>query len=654
MYRYLFNRVKRLIPKISETELIALRSGTTSIDREIYQGSVNINNFPKLNTDSHQLEGLRSGVNNLLSTYGDKNVYPNSKINDILRDISETRLFGLIIPEKYGGYKISTVELSRLLVYITSHNPSLGVTVMVPNSLGPGELLERYGTDFQKQKYLPGLAWGDYIPCFGLTGPNNGSDATGMIDTGVVKKIDGKNVVEVTLDKRYITLAPVANLVGIAFRLTDPEKLLPSGSEGVTVALLEGNHPGLARETYHNPLNVGFPNGTLKGTVRFSVDDIIGGVDMAGAGWKMLMECLASGRAVSLPATALAASKTATYGVYQYSLHRKQFKLPLINMEAVANKIAEMVFHTWTIESSVSLTNHLLDAGERPAVISALMKQQTTDRAREVINHGMDIHAGSSICHGYGNFMEKFYRSAPVGITVEGSNTLTKNLIIFGQGLNKSHPYIFPILESILDDDLEGFRKNFNKQVAYLTRLYLTSLLRIGNNRLHKQTRDFALLANFVSLQGGKIKSNQSLSGDMADIFSNLYLAYSLEWYHRQKPVSKILTDYCRDRLLDENNIIINRVISNNKYYHLWHLKTRLISTNYGAKKRLIRELKQNPNILNAIKTDVYRTGTILEDFEKLENLDSNESSYEGLVQKIIAVGEYPIEVVKVVKDENK
>ena len=416
MYRALFNRIKKIVPRISNTELIALRSGTTSVDREIYRGRVDISKFPKYTPPTERLESLRSThVDTLVDTYANTHIYPNTKIDKILSDIAQSRLFSLIIPPKYGGYQLSTTEMSNLLVYITSANPSLGVTVMVPNSLGPGELLESYGTETQKKAFLPGLADGSYIPCFGLTGPNNGSDATGSIDVGTLKKSESDHTkleIEITLDKRYITLAPVANLIGIAFRLEDPDNLLDSnlgGTRGVTVALIKGDHPGLVKSTYHNPLNVGFPNGTLKGNIKISLDDIIGGEQNAGKGWKMLMECLAAGRAISLPATALAASKVATYGVYQYSTHRKQFNIPLVQMEAVANKLSDMIFHTWIINCSISLTNHLLDRGDRPAVLSALMKSQTTDRAREVINHGMDIHGGSGICLGDANFLEKFY-----------------------------------------------------------------------------------------------------------------------------------------------------------------------------------------------------------------------------------------------------
>ena len=436
-------------------------------------------------------------------------------------------------------------------------------------------------------------------------------------------------------------MAPIANLVGIAFRLEDPNNLLQYGKTGVTVALIEGDHPGLKKETHHNPMNVGFPNGTLKGNIRVDLKSIIGGEKNAGQGWKMLMECLAAGRAVSLPATALAGSKVATYGIYNYAKHRTQFKIPLLEMDAISNKLADMIFNTWLIECSTSLTNHLLDRGDRPAVISAVMKQQTTDRAREVINHGMDIHGGSGICLGYGNFLEKFYRSAPVSITVEGSNTLTRNLIIFGQGLNKSHPHIFDILESILSNDFHKFKGSFKKQLRYLLALYTKSFLPLSSNRLSRQTRDFALLSNFVALQGGKIKSNQALSADMADIFSNLYLAHSVEWYENQRNISKPLKKYCIYRLLDENDSIINRVIYNNKYFVLWHLRTRSWDTNYSDRRELMKEVKNNKKIMETIKNDIYTNDNILKDYELLEKCEKDTNEYKELVNKIIQVGEH-------------
>ena len=334
----IFKNVKKIIPKISDTELIALKSGTTSIDRNIFEGVVK---YPEPFKYNNKFEDEK--VNNLLRKYGDEQcVYPNPKTNEIFNYIGKEQFLSFIIKEKYGGYHLSTNELSRILTKISSHNPALGVSIMVPNSLGPGELLQNYGTEDQKNYYLPKLADGQFIPCFGLTGPNNGSDATGQIDVGeVVLNEDGKKVINVVINKRYITLGPIANLIGIAFNLKDPHNLLDKGSEGVTVALIENTHPGLKQKTHHNPLNAGFPNGTLKGSLAIPLESIIGGEEKAGHGWKMLMECLAAGRGVCLPATANASSKVSMVGTFQYAKHRKQFKIPLVKMQGVQNKLID-------------------------------------------------------------------------------------------------------------------------------------------------------------------------------------------------------------------------------------------------------------------------------------------------------------------------
>ena len=639
MYNRIFSHIKRIIPKISDTELIALNSGTTSLDRSIFEGKVILPKVVDLPKDKFDV----SKVDTLLEKYGDETIYPNEKSKEIFDYVGKNNFLSFIIDEKYGGYKTSTKTMSEMLTKITTKNPSLGVSVMVPNSLGPGELLTHYGTDKQKEKYLPGLANGDYVPCFGLTGPHNGSDAAGPIDVGTVVLSNSKPVIEVTINKRYITLAPVSNLIGLAFKLEDPTGLLSEGKEGITVALIEADHPGLIKETHHNPLNAGFPNGTLKGTFKIDLDQIIGGEENCGNGWKMLMECLAAGRGICLPATALAASKVSTFGVYHYGLNRRQFNIPLLKMEGVQNKFADMVYNTWLIQSSIALTNNILDSGAKPAVISAIMKQQTTDRARDVINNGMDIHAGSAICLGENNFMEKFYRSSPIGITVEGSNTLTRNLIIFGQGLNKSHPYIYPILENILNDDAQGFKQNFKNIVRHSLSMYAKSWT-FNNDILEKQTVQFANLANFIALKGGAIKKDQSLSADMADLLSNLYLGYGVRWYQQNNNVSEKLSSYCINRLATENQIIFNRIIDNSGALKpfLFHMKNKVKSVNYDDNREIINEVINNREIMNEIKKDIYTKDTVLERLERLTNLDNKSDEYKEIYNDVIQVAEYP------------
>ena len=633
MYRFLFNSVKKRIPRISPTEMIALQSGNTSLDRNILKGEIvypekktHINKFPEKELDL------------LLGMHYENKIYPNDNDNNIVDYLAKRKYFSFLIDEKYGGIKLSVNEMSSILTKITSVDPGLGVVAMVPNSLGPGELLIKYGTEEQKDKYLPGLANGDYIPCFGLTGPNNGSDATGSIDEGEVFEEDGKLKIRVSLNKRYITLAPVANLMGIAFNLKDPDNLLKKS--GITVALVERNHKDLQQNTYHNPLDVGFPNGTIKGTIVLELDQVIGGEKNIGNGWKMLMECLSAGRGISLPATANASSKVATYGIMNYIKVRDQFNMPLASMEAIQEKMNNMVYNTWIIQSSVEMTNDILDSGSSPAVISAIMKQQTTERGRIVLNEAMDIHGGAAICVGYNNFLEKYYKSAPIGITVEGSNTLTRSLIIFGQGLNKSHPYIYPLLDSILTDNIDKFRTNFNNIVGHSIGLYYNTLT--FSRTYEQQVVDFAALTNFVALRGGAIKSQQMLSGTMADIFSNLYLIQSVYYYHKHYEASELLTNYIVKRLMNENQEKINKVIDNlgSERYLLLHMKRNCCPTTYEEERKIFQEIMNNPNIMDEIKKNVYMKG-ILQNFEEISKLNKHTVKYNILKQRIINVDEY-------------
>lgn len=642
MYKFLFKNVKKMIPRISETELVALRSGNTHLDRQIMQGKVILPDKPRIFNKFPQNE-----VQKLIENFDHSVIYPNTNDNYWITYLAKHKFFSFLIDKEYGGYKLTNNELSNILTKIASVDPALGVVTMVPNSLGPGELITKYGTNAQKNKYLPKLANGEFIPCFGLTGPYNGSDATGQIDRGTVVFKNGKKEIELTINKRYITLAPVANLIGIAFYLDDPYELLDRGKPGVTVALVENTDTNLQQLTYHNPLNAGFPNGTLKGNLIIPVKNIIGGEENAGEGWKMLMECLAAGRGISLPATANASSKVATFGIYHYINVRKQFKLHLSEMEAIQEKFVNMCFHTWIIQSSVSLTNDILDSGYTPAVISAIMKQQTTERGRIVLNEGMDIHAGSAICIGYNNFMEKFYKAAPIGITVEGSNTLTRSLIIFGQGLNKSHPYIYPILESILNNNVHDFKKHFDTMFVNVLNLYFQSFCTFTTN-LENQIINFATLTNFVALKGGLIKKEQMLSGDMSDIFSNIYLALAVEYYEKENKISKKLTNYIIKRLLLENQIIINRVINNlgvEKIF-LMHLIRKPEQIRYEEVRTVFNEIMENPNIINEIKKNIHIGNNILEDLENIHQKDLENVYpllFNKLKDKIINVDEYII-----------
>jgi len=662
-YRKAFNIVKRIIPKISETEIIALKSGGVSIDRELFNGKVDYFNlykpFHKIQDDT-----MKSETDELLSKFGSENIYPNKFFQSIVKkNLGEKGFLSMIIDKKYNGNRLTISNQSKILSKISSYNPSLAIVTMVPNSLGPAELLQHYGTEEQKNYFLPKLANGTMIPCFGLTGPNNGSDAVGEIDKGIVETDNGNIKIKITLNKRYITLAPVSNLIGIAFKLEDPNNLLKNKKSGISVALVENTQPGLLQSTYHNPNNAGFPNGTIKGTIYIDANQIIGGEDKIGEGWKMLMECLAVGRGVSLPSTANGSSKFITHSIMNYINIRRQFNMNIGNMEAVREKFMDMYLNTWIIHTSVNFTNHILDTGSTPSVITAIMKQQTTERARNILNNGMDIYSGSGICTGENNFFTKFYNSSPIGITVEGSNTLTRGLIIFGQGLNKSHPYIFPIFQSIQDNNIEEFKKNINKLVSGITINYYKMILSSLSHSLsfkHMTTRErldmatlkFSLLSNFIALMGGKIKSKQMISGNMSDILSNLYLSYSVLWYYEHyqfvDDTNILLRDECINYLMNELDYKMNIVISNYPFsllkFLLYPLTNKITYSNFENKNKLYEMIIKNETLHNIFKNDIYYKGTILEKMEKLSKIKPNTDEYNKLYQDIIQVGEYKIQ----------
>jgi len=660
MYRSIFNRVKRIIPKISETEIIALKSGGVSVDREFFKGKINYSNLYRPFVKSNE-KPMEKETDELLRKFGSGSIYPDKNIYNVMSYLGKNGFLSMIIDKKYNGNRLSIESQSNILSKISSYNPSLGVATMVPNSLGPAELLQHYGTQMQKDYYLPKLADGTFIPCFGLTGPNNGSDAVGKIDEGYVEKINDKIKIRVTLNKRYITLAPVSNLIGIAFKLNDPNGLLLNNKEGITLALVENSQEGLLQEAYHNPNNAGFPNGTIKGTIFIDPEQVIGGQDKIGEGWKMLMECLAVGRGVSLPATANGSSKFITQSIMNYINLRTQFNMHIGNMEGVKEKFIDMYLNTWIIHSSVKLTNHILDNGSTPSVITAIMKQQTTERARMILNHGMDIYSGSGICTGENNFFTKFYNSSPVGITVEGSNTLTRSLIIYGQGLNKSHPYIFPIFQSIQDNNLEEFKTNFDKLVTEVMANYMRILILMPTNICNNNNKDnaqkrfdaatlkFSVLSNFIAIMGGKIKAKQMLSGNMSDILSNLYLTYSLLWYHNHFSDNStlILRNECIDYLMNELEYKMNLIIENYPIQImrplLYPLKNKVTYPSLENKNKLYDFIINNEELYNTFKNDIYYKDTVLEKMEQLKTMNKNSPDYEKLYQDIIKVGEYPI-----------
>jgi len=534
---------RRMLPKISDTERIALQSGTVSLDSFFFKGErlyrSDLVRMVPLPQRSHSMD---EQVESFCRSVDEEEIMSSGVLpNRLWKNLRQNKLLGMIIPKKYGGLELDHHEQSQIVQKISSASTTTGIVVMVPNSLGPAELLLKYGTEDQKNKYLPGLASADYIPCFGLTGPMSGSDAASMKDRGIVfQQADGSLGIRLTVEKRYITLAPIANLIGVAFILEDPEKLLKCGKTGITVALI----PTVTAGEYHRPMDVPFPNGVIRWTnLEIPMSSIIGGEERAGEGWRMLMECLAVGRAISLPACAVGNAKVASMYAGSYAVFRTQFRKMIGDMEGVQEKLALMASETIKITAMQHMTNSLLDHGHKPSVLSAIIKYESTERSRKVILAGMDVVAGAGICKGPRNLLANMYQGIPIGVTVEGSNTLTRSLIIFGQGLIRSHPY----LQNMIDDLQTGrdydFLRGVQRMVFNTVHNTLGSLwyqLYFYSDKddalVNKFIHQFAVTTNLILLLGKQFKSNQILSGHMADIMGSLYILQALEWWELQYP----------------------------------------------------------------------------------------------------------------------
>jgi len=595
-----YRALKGAVPAISETEREALEAGTAGWDAELFSGTPD---FAKLRrvapitlTDEERafLDGPTEELCKRLDDWHIRHELRDIP-DDIWRFVSDNGFLGMLISKEHGGLGFSAQAQSLVLGKIASKSASGVTIVMVPNSLGPGELIEKYGTEHQKAHFLPRLAKGEEIPCFALTGPFSGSDAAAMRDVGVVTKgmHEGKETlgIKLTWDKRYITLAPNATLLGLAFRLLDPENHLGRGEEvGITLALIPTGHEGVEIGRRHLPAGAAFPNGPTRGRDVFVLMDwIIGGPDRAGQGWRMLMSCLAAGRSISLPATSAACAKAMTRRTTAYARIRKQFGLPIGYMEGVEEPLARLVENAYGLEAARAITASMVSAGEKPAVISALLKYMSTDRMRACVNDALDIHGGRGICDGPSNYIQGAYQMVPVGITVEGANILTRTLITFAQGALRSHPYLFAEIEALQDSDtdrgVETFETLFDDHRAFLFAnvtgalfhnvtfgAFATAPQNAGDmkrwwRQLSRASRSFALVADLtVALLGGGLKVKQKLTGRMADALAELYLLSSvLKRYEDDgRPAAdRKLVDYCARNCLARFDAALRGVIDN-------------------------------------------------------------------------------------------
>ena len=549
----------KVLPPMSQTEREAIEAGTVWWDGELFSGRPDWRKLldtprPTLTAEErgfldHETETLCGMITDWETTQVHRDLPP-----PVWQYIKDKGFLGLGIPKEYGGKGFSAYAHSRVMIKLSTHSSAVSVSVMVPNSLGPGELLAHYGTDEQKRHYLPRLAKGIEIPCFALTNPTAGSDAASIPDFGIVcwGEHAGKRVLglRVTWDKRYITLGPIATLLGLAFRAYDPDHLAGDKEDlGITCALIPTSHPGVEIGRRHMPLNAVFQNGPNSGKdVFIPMDWVIGGQPMLGRGWRMLMECLAAGRGISLPSSGIGMAKLVARTVGAYARVRQQFKTPIGKFEGIEEALTRIGGNLYMMEATGALTAAAVDLGEKPAVISGIAKLHLTERARQVVSDGMDITGGKGICMGPANFIGAAYMQTPVAITVEGANILTRSLIVFGQGAIRCHPYVLREMSATREPDhvkaLAAFDEAFFGHVRFtFSNLARTLVLGLTGSRFagvpadvaqetrryYRQiTRFSAALATLsdvsMGVLGGALKRKEKLSARLGDVLSLLYL----------------------------------------------------------------------------------------------------------------------------------
>jgi acyl-CoA dehydrogenase len=560
---------RRLLPSMSTTEREALEAGTVWWDGELFTGGPNWAKLdaakPPVLTAEEQAfvdgpcEELCRMIDDWDTTHRRADFSP-----EVWSFIKSKGFFAMIIPKEYGGLGFSAYAHSCVLVKLASKSAVAGSTVAVPNSLGPAELLLHYGTDEQKNHYLPRLARGEEVPCFALTGPRAGSDAASLPDTGIVCRgmFDGKEIVGIKLNfsKRYITLAPIATVIGLAFKLYDPDKLMGNDTidYGITCALIPRNTAGITIGRRHFPLNVPFQNGPIQGRDVFvPLDYIIGGAKMAGQGWRMLVEQLSVGRCISLPSNGTGAAKAAVYASGAYARIRRQFNVSVGQFEGIQEALARIVGYTYICDAARSVTAGAIDGGEKPSVPSTILKYHATEMARKIANDAMDIHGGKGICLGPKNFLARGYQVTPVAITVEGANILTRSLMIFGQGAIRCHPFVLKEMTAAKEKDKSRAVKHFDSAlfghigftlsnavrslIMALTLAKFTNVPETGPTRRYYQhinrfSASFAFATDVAMLTlGGYLKKKESLSSRLGDVLSYMYLASMvLKHYNNQ------------------------------------------------------------------------------------------------------------------------
>jgi alkylation response protein AidB-like acyl-CoA dehydrogenase len=606
------SRLKKQLPTISATEQAAIDAGDTWWEKELFSGHPDwkkLYEMPAPTLSAEEQHFLDNQVETLCGMLNDWQTYfvEHDLPRPVWDYLKQEKFFGLVIPKQFGGLGFSAVAHSTIVMKIASRCLSAAVNTMVPNSLGPGELLLHYGTDEQKKYYLPRLATGQEIPCFALTGPDAASDAGAIPDKGIVCRgtYEGKETlgIRLTWDKRYITLAPIATVLGLAVQLYDPEHLLGDKEQvGITLCLIPTSHPGVEIGSRHLPLYHAFMNGPTRGTdVFIPLDWIIGGVDMAGQGWRMLMECLSIGRSISLPALATATARMTYRFTGAYARIRKQFNTPIAYFEGIEEKLGYIGGYMYLMESTRLMTAGALDQQINPSIVSAIAKYHLTELSRKAIEHALDVHAGHMIQAGPRNLLANTYIATPISITVEGANILTRNLIIFGQGAIRCHPYLLrevallaapntdiAALDNVLMEHIGFLVGNAIRAFGYGLSGGLLIQANEKSSRIKKQIRQLtrmstalALLADVsLILLGGSLKRRERLSARLGDILSHLYLASCVlkYYYDHKRPASDVdYVDWSLQYCLQQIQVAIDEITSNFPYKWLGKLLRWLI-----------------------------------------------------------------------------
>ena len=653
---FMFNRLKKALPPISDTEREAIDAGTVSYERGLFKGKPDwhgLLNSKRIEFTKEEQAFIDGPTREVCTLFNDYQFRDDKFLPDKVWDyLKKNKFFSMVTPKEHGGLGFSATALSHICGILSTRSNGFAISAIVPNALGPAKLLVKFGTPKQRKEYLPKLITGEYVPCFALTGVVSGSDAASMRDVGILVKENGKIKIKANFSKRYITLGPIATLIGLAINIYDPDGLLgddypytnpKTKHVGITVTLLKRNHKGLQIGNRHM-IPAGFINGPIRGKdIMIDMDQVIGGKEYLGKGWVMLMACLGVGRAVSKPATATADMMGATYYTMYYSAIRKQFRLPIGKMEGVVEKLSDSIYLSYVNDCARLLSAEQVDNGENPAVTSAIIKYASTGEGRDVVLNCMDILAGKAICDGPSNVIHNSYLGLPPAITVEGANILTRTLITFAQGAIRAHPYLFDEVEALYMDDQQAARKKFGSLMTKHAGFIISNAL--GNivhgltrgifmgtpsgtlapskyyRMVNLQVKQFALLSDIVLLSlGGKVKAKQILSGRYADILKNLYYAMAtLKRYEDDNnPKLLFLLDYSIRRLCHENirtmhGVIENLPISGLRYvlkplmfpYSLVGLGMNDCEPNDAKKTRLVREFQKDTDMLDTVFANV-------------------------------------------------